>query len=172
MLTPIHAFGTNCYQILSYATSILTPIHVEERSFCCEIQQIWHLSSFLYAEILGTLDPADLGSYIVILSWFPEDPGSSFFVFAMGSRRSWILNFCLVLESWRSWILAKWFCHGILHFATLPLPYFATRLRDTLYGRIWYQLLPNPSIWHLHANAHLCIWYQLLPNPDICNPPC
>ena len=27
-------------------------------------------------EILGILDPADLGSYIAILTFFPGDPGS------------------------------------------------------------------------------------------------
>ena len=40
---------------------------------------------FLYAEILGILNPADLGSFIVILAWHPGDPGFSFFVFAAGS---------------------------------------------------------------------------------------
>ena len=73
--------------------------------------------------------------------------------------------------------------------------YLATRLRDTLYDWIWYgygtncyqilpyvtstltpihpciwyQLLPNHSIWHLHANTHPCIWYRLLPNTIICH---
>ena len=87
----------------------------------------------------------------------------------MGSRRSWILNFCLVLGSWRSCILAKWFCHGILYFATLPLPYFATRLRDTLYDCIWYgygtncyQILPYATsiVTPIHAFGTNC--YQIL----------
>ena len=30
------------------------------------------------------LDPADLGSYIVILSWDPGEPGCSFFCFCDG----------------------------------------------------------------------------------------
>ena len=51
----------------------------QKRSFCCEIKQIWDLYSFLYAEILGIMDTAVLGSYIVISSWDPGDPGSSFF---------------------------------------------------------------------------------------------
>ena len=77
-------------------------------------------------------DPRDLlhcyGSYIVISSWDPGDPGSFFFVFAMGSWRSWILNFCLVLGSWLSD-----FAMG-----SCTLPHFATWLRDTVHDWIWY----------------------------------
>ena len=52
-------------------------------------------------------------------------------------------------------ILAKWFCHGILYFATLchVAPRHRARL-DMVW--IWYQLLPNPTMCHLHANTHPC----------------
>ena len=41
----------------------------------------WIFKVFFCLEILGILDPEDLGSYIFVSSWDPGDPGSSFFLF-------------------------------------------------------------------------------------------
>ena len=53
-------------------------IHFVMRSYRSLIFKV-----FFCPEILGILDPADLGSYIFVSSWDPGDPGSSLFVFAV-----------------------------------------------------------------------------------------
>ena len=114
-----------------------------------------------------------------------------FIVFCMlRSWRSWILHCYFIVGSWRAWIfiflflrwdpgtfvwswypgdLVSWLSDGILYFATLPLPYFATRLRDTLYDCIWYgygtncyQILPYATsmLTPIHAFGTNC--YQIL----------
>ena len=92
MLTPIHAFGTNCYQILRFATSMLTPIHAyaehtNYRSITEVKQHLARLAPDMCQDPKKIRDSGSRGSRIRDLagSW------NLHFHFLMGSYRSWIL---------------------------------------------------------------------------------
>ena len=65
-----------------------------------------------------------------------------FFCFAVGSRRSWILNFSLVVIFWRFWILTKGLCRGVQQLLDL----------DILFCRQILRIL-DPNFWPRHMSV-------------------